>query len=285
MKINQLVLFLIFILFISCNPSKKSKNQILTFKGSESMHSTFDVLKTEFERSQDTIKIVIEGGGSSLGLKAMKDGTADVGLSSFQFDLDDMLGSNHDVIEHVLAYDGIVIIGNKQNPIEHLTNEQVKGIFSGTITNWSQMGGSPGQIVPIIRDENSGTQRFFQEYFKIDRLNPMAVISSDNKAIVSRVNENQSGIGFIGFGYFTESIKSMDVASDSYLDSTFISPTFKNLGAGTYPLKRSLQMYYRDQNNPALTAFLDYLKTQDAYYIIMEQGLLPKRIEADLAVN
>ncbi len=238
------------------------------------MHALFDMLKSEFERSQDSVKLVIEGGGSNLGLKAIKDGTADVGLSSFQFDLDSVLGEGHGVSELPLAYDGIVIISHKENPISQLTDQQIKGIFSGKINNWSQIGGFPGQIIPVIRDENSGTQKFFEEYFNIEKFNPMAVVSSDNSAIVSRVNENMNGIGFIGFGYFTISINSLEVASQDSLEG-FISPTFKNLGDGSYPLRRSLQMYYKDSSNPALQAFLEYLKTNDAHFIIKEQGLLP----------
>lgn len=249
------------------------------------MHAAFDMLKSEFERTQDSVKIIIEGGGSRTGLMAIKEGTADVGLSSYRFNLDSILGAEHGVTEHIVAYDGIVLICNKENPVDKLTNDQITGIFSGGVSDWSQLGGRPGRIVPVIRDQNSGTQKFFQSYFKIEKPNPLAIISTENKSIVSRVTENQNGIGFIGFGYFTERIKSLDIPSTVEDSSAYASATFRNLGAGRYPLKRSLQMYYRDSQNPGLQAFLQYLETTEAALLIKEQGLLPKQDNRSVALN
>ncbi|MEO9476106.1 MAG: phosphate ABC transporter substrate-binding protein [Cyclobacteriaceae bacterium] len=286
MKFVHLILWSALVALAACGPSqKKTNNYILKFKGSESMHAAFDMLKNEFERTQDSVKIIIEGGGSRTGLLAIKEGTADVGLSSYRFNLDSILGAKHGVTEHVVAYDGIVLICNKANPVDKLTNGQIMAIFSGGVSDWSQLGGQPGRIVPVIRDQNSGTQKFFQSYFNIDKPNPLAIVSSENKSIVSRVTENQNGIGFIGFGYFTERIKSLDIPSNPEDSAAYASATFRNLGAGKYPLRRSLQMYYRESQNPGLQAFLQYLETPEAALLIKEQGLLPKKENQSIALN
>ncbi len=247
------------------------------------MHGAFSALKKDFEKRQDTVKVFIEGGGSKTGLMAIKEGSADVGLSSYEFDLDSVLGSNHGVNQKIVAYDGIVLISHTDNPVLKLNNQQVAGIFSGRYTDWRQVGGYAGRIVPIVRDSNSGTQAFFTEYFKIEKVNPVAVVADENKVIVTRVQENQNAIGYIGFGYFTDSANSLEIAQKDEVDSQFVSATFKNLGSGMYPLKRSLRMYYRDHENPALQAFMTYLQSQDAQLIIQGQGLMPQSINDNLA--
>ena len=248
------------------------------------MHETFEMLKKEFERAQDSVKIQIEGGGSFTGLSAIKDGSADIGLSSYAFDLNTELGPGHDVVEKVVAYDGIVIISNAKNPVTRMTNEQVSGIYTGKFTDWSQLGGSPGRIVPVMRDENSGTQKFFVEYFKVSKFNPLALIEDENKSIVSRVKENENGIGFIGFGYFTMGTNSIDIAQSGAGDSIYVSPTFDNLGEGHYPLKRSLLMYYKNNDNLAVKAFLKYLSSHEAHLVIKEHGLIPKMTGDSMAL-
>ncbi|MFY0601821.1 MAG: substrate-binding domain-containing protein [Cyclobacteriaceae bacterium] len=285
MKTFYLLLSLPVLILFSCDSPNYHKDYVLKFKGSESMHRAFWMLKSEFEQKQDSVKIILEGGGSRTGLMAIKDGSADVGLSSYRFNLDSTLGNGHGVTERVVAYDGIILISNKRNPIQQLNNEQINMIFSGSISDWSQLGGLPGQILPIVRDENSGTQKFFQNYFNIENLNPLAEIASDNKSIVSRVNKNQNGIGFIGFGYFTERIQRLEIPTSPGHDTAFTTPTFENLGQGKYPLRRPLQMYYKDAENPGLQAFLNFLGTREAQLIIKEEGLLPESENTSLIVN
>jgi phosphate transport system substrate-binding protein len=285
MKINQLVLFIICISIFSCSQTKSHNDYVLRIKGSESMHEAFEMLKVEFERTQDSVTIIIEGGGSFTGLSAIDDNSADIGLSSYNFNLDSVLGAGHDVISQVVAFDGIVIISNTKNPITKMTDEQISGIYEGEITDWSQLGGEPGRIVPVMRDENSGTQKFFIEHFQVNKFNPMALVEKENKAIVSRVQENENGIGFIGFGYFTMGTNSIELANISGVEGEFISPTFENLDAGTYPLKRALYMYFRKDENPATKAFLKYLGSIEAHLVIKEHGLIPKMSKSSMAMR
>lgn len=276
MRILQFCFIIILSFHFSCESNQKQQTKYtLKLKGSESMHSTFDALKYEFESQQDSVVIEIEGGGSLTGLLAMKEKTADIGLSSFPYRLDSILGVNHGITERIVAYDGIILISNRNNPVSQLSNEQIGGIYSGIYTDWSQLGGNDGQILPIIRDSNSGTQKFFQSYFKVDQLNPMAQVADENKSIVSLVKTNKHGIGFIGFGYFTESVNRLNIPSGVGLDTAFTQPTLSNLRNGIYPLKRSLQIYYHDPENPGIEAFLTFLNTKESFLVFREQGLMP----------
>ena len=258
----------------SCGSITKKTYEPLRLKGSESMHETFDALASDFEKTQDSLKVIIEGGGSRTGLQAIKEKTADIGLSSFGFDLSKELGQNHKVVDLVVANDGIVVVNNENNPMESLTNEQISDIYNGKVSDWSEIGGNPGPIVPIARDSNSGTQRFFASYFGIEELAQSTLVAKENHEIVNSVFENPNSIGFIGYAYFNLLVREVSISAKS--DSTdFISPTPNNLESGAYPLKRSLHIYYQGDYDERVRAFLAYLETDRAKQIIEGSGLIP----------
>jgi len=262
------------ILFASCSLPVKKNHYSLKMKGSESMYETFLELKNDFEKNQDTVSLTIEGGGSRTGLMAIRDNEADIGLSSFPFDLAKTIGDIHEVKEKVVAYDAIVVITNQSNPLKTLTDEQMHAIYSGKVQNWMEIGGNEGHILPIIRDENSGTQKFFTEHFNIEKVTPSASTADHNADIVSKVSGNSNSIGFIGFAYFTESVNNIKLASDS-TQRLFEEPTFRTIENGKYPLKRGLRIYYKDQTNPAVSGFIKYLESDRAKSIIESFGLIP----------
>lgn len=278
---RKLILIPIFALLVfACDSTQTPKSYTLKLRGSESMQETFLALKSDFEKMQDTLTIILEGGGSRTGMMGVYENEVQIGLSSFPFDLDSILGNGHRLQEQVVAYDGIVLISNEDNLVQQLTNEQVSGIFSGNITDWSELGGQSGKILPIIRDQNSGTQQFFTNFFHIDTPASTAVIAGENREIVNTVSENLSGIGFIGFAYFTQRVHNMMLPNPIAGDTPFVAPSFKNLLAGSYPLKRSLRIYYQNIPDPAVDAFLNYLKTTRARYVIESNGLVPLQQQA-----
>ncbi len=236
------------------------------------MHGVFLDLKKDFEKTHANIHVTIEGGGSRTGLDAIKDHQADIGLSSFEFNLDRELGANHSVKEKVVAYDGIVLIANENNPLDSLTDDQVHSIYQGEVFDWNQLGGKPGTIVPIIRDENSGTQRFFTSHFNIESITRSAVVSAENKEILSKVQGDVNAIGFIGFAYFSQGVHDLRLATED--SNGYRSPTKRNLLNNSYPLKRGLRVYYTLENDDAVKSFINYLDSKSAKAIIESYGLI-----------
>jgi len=274
MRFHHVFLFIISACALSC-AKKEPNHYVLKLKGSESMHETFLALKSDFEKMQDSISINLDGGGSRTGMIGVYNETVDIGLSSFAFDLDSLLGEGHDINQKVVAFDGIVLISNEKNPIEQLTEDQIAGIFKGAFTNWRELGAPDGEIFPVIRDENSGTQRFFTNYFGIEEVVGSAKVAAENAEIVANISRNQNGIGFIGFAYFTESVHNISLPSVNENDTPFVSPSFKNLASGSYPLKRPLQIYFKNGNDPKVKAFISYLETERAQLVIATHGLVP----------
>lgn len=280
--INFLPAVFIF-LQISCSSIKKEEKAVLRIKGSESMHETFNALKKDFEKVQDTLTIVIEGGGSRTGLMAIKDKAVDIGLSSYEFNLDSVLGPDHGVREEVVAYDGIVLINNDENPIAQLTNEQIGMIYRGEISDWSEVGGEPGKILPIIRDQNSGTQKYFSEFFGLKNISADAEMAAENNEIVQKVYEDARRIGFIGFAYVTMHVKELQLPSVKEKDTFFISPSFKAIRMGEYPLRRGLRIYYQEEQDAKVSSFLTYLNSDRAQEIIEQNGLVSSKSKESIS--
>lgn len=274
---NLILLITLSYVILSCDTDTTSKKYgTLKLKGSESMHEAFSTLASDFQRLQDTIKVQLEGGGSRTGLMAIKDGVADIGLSSFPFNLDDILGKGHAIDQRVVAYDGIVVINHLDNPIGKLTDEQISHIYSGTIKDWSEIGGSAGAIMPVVRDANSGTQKFFIQHFKIGEVTPTAVVARENHEIVDSIISNKNSIGFIGYAYYTAMVKNIELPAIISEKGTikYVSPEPKSINSGEYPLKRSLRIYFHNQYDPKVMAFLEYLDTDRAKDIIRSFGLI-----------
>ncbi|WP_370087941.1 PstS family phosphate ABC transporter substrate-binding protein [Ekhidna sp.] len=261
----------------SCGTVMKKKNyEPLILKGSESMHEAFSSLVGDFKKLQDTLDVRIEGGGSRTGLMAIKDQTADIGLSSFPFNLDSILGNDHGINQRIVAYDGIVLINHIDNPIGQLSDSQITNIYSGLVTDWSEIGGEPGAILPVVRDSNSGTQRFFTEHFKIFEVAPTAVVARENHEIVDSVISNKNSIGFIGYAYYTAMVKNiaLPAATDRSDTIRFVEPEPRYINNGDYPLKRSLRIYFNEKYDARVMAFLQYLDTDRAKEIIESHGLI-----------
>ena len=240
------------------------------------MHEVFSELAADFQKLQDTLSVELEGGGSRTGLMAIQGKSADIGLSSFPFDLDSMLGVSHAVSQQIVAFDAIVVINHHDNPVTELTDRQISNIYSGLITDWSELGGMPGQILPIVRDYNSGTQRFFTNHFKVFEVAPTAVIAKENHEIVDSVVSNKNGIGFIGYAYFTDMVKNIALPSTNNQEDsiTFIAPEPEYLDNGLYPLKRSLRVYFDENHDSRVDAFLNYLRSERAHIIVESFGLI-----------
>lgn len=258
---------------IGCSQTKEKKTHVVKIKGSESMISTFEALKWDFEQSQDSIKIQLEGGGSRTGLVAVGEGKVDIGMSSFNFNVDSIY-PGQSIETNRVASDGIVVITNESNPITSLSNAQMSDIYSGRINNWSQLGGDDLSILPIVRDENSGTMRFFKSYFDLDSISDQALVAKDNDEISEKVAGDPSAIGFMGYGYFTDLVTPCGLEFINQVgDTLFIPPNRAHLESGEYPLKRGLYVYHRDKTL-ANSAFMDYLNSAAAKKIISNFGLI-----------
>ncbi len=131
----------------------------IEISGSSTVLPIIQAASEEFVEEKKGVRIDVQGGGSSVGIEAVRNGVADIGMSSRE------LNSEEEGLKKIpIAVDAIAIIVNKNNPVESLTSEEVKKIFSGVITNWKEVGGEDCEIVVVNRDEASGTRELLLSY-------------------------------------------------------------------------------------------------------------------------
>ena len=151
-----LSLFVLFVFVSDCG--RGSAQRGLVVAGSTSVQPFADHWAEVYMKGNPGQVVNVQGGGSSAGIQAAREGAADIGMSSRELKPDEK-----DLLEVIVAWDGLAIIVHPRNPIEELSLEQVQNIFAGNINNWDILGGSDHLITVVTREEGSGTRGAFQE--------------------------------------------------------------------------------------------------------------------------
>lgn len=280
-RIITLVLSLMLIvLMVACSSDKNDNNSktdddknAITIKGSINAGGSTSVEKAaktaleEFVALNPEVTFEYDATGSSAGIKNVKDGTYKLGFSSRELKDEEKQGIEYKVI----ALDGIALVVNPNNKVENITLEQIKGIFTGEIKNWSELGGADADIVVVSRENGSGTRGAFEEIAKIgELLTEKAIIKSGNGEVASYVAGEPNAIGYTSFVTLesnTDKIKGLQVET--------VKPVVVNVQNQTYKLSRPFIMVY-DSNkvNEAEKAFIDFLFTEEGQDALEEAGAI-----------
>jgi phosphate transport system substrate-binding protein len=233
--------------------------------GSTSTQNLVETIADKFIEINPEVKINYQGVGSSKGIKAVKDGTGDIGTSSRELKEEEKeWGLN----KYVIAQDGIALVVNPKNQIKELTIEQIIKIFKGEITSWKDLGGSDKKIIVLSREAGSGTRGAFEELIKIeDQVTKEALIYDGNGPIKAAVASTEDAIGYISFGYIDDSIKTVKVDG--------IKPTIENVLSGSYPLSRPFIIVTKGNAEGLGKEFIDYILNKEGQNIVKNEGYIP----------
>lgn len=256
------VLLLSMSLLASCgaNDSASNKNnEVVSIVGSTTVQPVAQSVADSFKVNNPDILVEIQGVGSSAGIKAVIDGTADIGASSRELKEEE---KSQGVDEIVFAKDGIAIIVNKENEINDITMEDIKKIFEGEITSWSELGGPDEQITVIAREDGSGTRDAFNEIVSIDDYIETALISDSNGSIKSSVASKPHAIGYVSIGILDDSVTALKVDG--------IEATPDNVKNGAYKVQRDLLLLTKGEVSPESQKYLDYMMSKEGQDIVSE---------------
>ncbi|MGL4343906.1 MAG: phosphate ABC transporter substrate-binding protein [Cellulosilyticaceae bacterium] len=217
-----------------------------------------ELAKVYGEKNPDQV-IEVQGVGSSAGIKAAYDKTADIGMASRALKEEEKAWN---LTETTIAYDGIVTITNPNNPIKNLTTEQVKGIFDGTITNWSEVGGADEQIIVVTREDGSGTRSAFEEILDL-KIAPTAIVADGNGAVKASVASKEGAIGYVSLGYVDDTVKA------DALDG--VVPTVESVKAGDYKISRPLLIVNSKEITDNAQQFIDFILGAEGQEILAEK--------------
>ncbi|MBN1188506.1 MAG: phosphate ABC transporter substrate-binding protein [Dehalococcoidales bacterium] len=252
----------------SAAPAPDKLSGTITEAGSTTVQPLAEKLANAFKAKNPDVNIVIQGGGSSVGIKSASAGTVDVGAASRE-----VKEGDPPVQTFLLARDGIAIIVHPENTVDSLTKSQVRDIFAGTITNWKEVGGVDKEIHVVAREEGSGTRSAFQEMVmgKDDAGNEIsiiknAILQSSNGAVMQVVKGDAQSISFVSFGYVESTVKAVSIDG--------IEATSENAKSGTYPIVRPLYFLTKDNPTGLVKAFFDYCASDEAKQIIVSEGYI-----------
>ena len=237
---------------------------VVNTDGSTSMESVMGVLGESFMEMNPDVTVNYNGTGSSAGITAAMDGTADIGLASR-----DLKDEETGVTQITVAKDGIAIIVNPQNPVADLSVEQIAQIFKGEVTNWSELGGSDGQIVPIGREAGSGTRDGFESITDTEDACKYQNELTSTGEVIANVASNPNAIGYASLSAVDDTVKAITVGG--------VAPTEETVLDESYPIQRNFNFIISDSKelSDVAQAFVDYATSADASDLIAGAGAVP----------
>ena len=248
--------------------------QTIKLKGSDTI---LPIAQEEAAVFNKTAKadVSVTGGGSGVGLAALVDNTTDIATASRKIKMEEkvkLTEAGKTVKEIMICRDALSIIVNPANKITQLTREQLEGIYTGTIKNWKEVGGSDMNIVVYGRESSSGTFEFFKEHVNNKKNFASTVLAMPaTGAIVQSVGQTKGAIGYIGMAYDVPKVRQISV---SYDGKTFVKPTKANAKNGSYPIVRPLFFYYTSNNEAKVKPFVDYVLSKKGQAIVDKVGYI-----------
>jgi len=234
--------------------------------GSTSMEKVIGALSEQFMNDNSDVTVTYDPTGSGTGIQAVTDGTCDIGLSSRALK-DDETASG--LVATTIALDGIAIIVNTDSGVTNLTMAQLSKIFTGEITNWSEVGGTDGTIVCIGREAGSGTRDGFES---ITDTKDKCVLSQEltsTGAVIQAVAGNPTAIGYASLAAVDSTVKVLSIDG--------VTPTEETVKDGTYTVQRPFNVVTKEgtELSEAAQAFFDYVTSSDANDLISAAGAVP----------
>lgn len=240
-------------------------NGSITIAGSTSVQPFSEVLAEEFMAQYPGVKINVQGGGSSQGLEATRTGVAQIGASSRELKPEEK--SFH---EYLIARDGIVVIVNPANPVEDLTLEEVRLIFSGQIDNWKEIGGPDHEIILVSRESGSGTRDGFESLaMNKEPVSDKALIANSTGAIRTIVAGDRYAIGYVSLAVLDSSVKPLRVEG--------VAPTADNIRNGKYAISRPFIYVTREEPTGLVRSFIDFVLSDQGQSILTREGAVRVR--------
>ena len=247
--------------FVGCSSEKAA----VSTDGSTSMEKVICVLGETFEHDRG-ITVTYNPTGSGSGIKAVAAGTCDIGLSSR--DLKDE-EKEQGLTATILAYDGIAIIVNPENPVSDLDTETIAKIYTGEIENWNKIGGNDSEIVLIGREAGSGTRDGFESITGTEDNCKYRQELTSTGDVITTVAGNPAAIGYASVASVKDSVKMVTVGG--------VAPTEDTIKDGSYVVQRPFVLVTKTDAELSETAqeFYDFCFSEDAKSIIESAGVVP----------
>ncbi|GAM63164.1 phosphate ABC transporter [Vibrio ishigakensis] len=252
----------------------------INISGSTSVARVMDILAEDFNKQHPETFVAVQGVGSTAGVTLVKNGVADIGMSSRYLTEEEY---NDGLVVKQIAYDGLAVVVNHKNPLNNLSREQLYKVYKGEITNWKELGGEDRAIAVVTREVSSGTRYAFENQLGLTRvlnnrrvstISQNLLVVNSNSMVKTLVSDNQQALGFISMGSIDASVKPLNFNG--------IVPNSENLLNKKYKLARPFIVFYHpDQVDEDALEFAKFITTDQAKNLIGNHGYTPYESEAD----
>lgn len=238
--------------------------------GSTSMETYVSALAEGYMEIHPDATVTAEFTGSGAGIQALLGGTADIGISSRNLSNAE---KESGAVENVAALDGIVVCVGSANPVTNLTRQQLIDIYTGAVTNWSQVGGEDFPIVVVGREAGSGTRSAFEEILGIKNVCAYANELDSTGAVMAKVISIPGAIGYV-------SLDALDAVNDRAIALCLdgVAPSAENIKSGTYFLSRPFIMATIgeiSEQSELIQSWFEYVRSEEGQKIAASVGLIP----------
>lgn len=251
------------VLLISSTPLiAASEEKQLVVTGSSTVAPVLSEVAKRYESLHPDVRIDVQTGGSSRGLKDARTGLADIGMVSRALKEDEK-----DLTSYIIGIDGVAMIVHADNPIKELSRQQVTDIYVGKINNWSELGGADEQIVVINKAEGRATLELFLEYFGLKSPDIQAdIIAGDNEQDIKAVAGNPFSIAYVSIGNAEYDIR-VGVPI-RLLPLEGVPATSANVAAERFPMRRPLNLVVSKQPEGLVLDFINFARSADVRDIV-----------------
>lgn len=231
--------------------------------GSTSIQPLMESIAETYNEKNDAL-VSIQGGGSSVGIKGTEDGTFQLGMVSRELKPEEA----KQLDQTIIALDGIVVVVHKDNPVDSITMEQLKDIYTGKITNWKNVGGDDKEIAVVSREEGSGTRDGFESIvgFTSSELIRNSDIQNATGSIISDVSVNEHGIGYISLGSLSDNVKVLEIDG--------VLPSEESVKDGTYKIQRAFLLVQKKGEKQGSELF-DFIFSEEGKKLIEAHNYIP----------
>lgn len=242
----------------------------LVLTGSSTVAPLAAEIAKRFEAAHPGVRVDVQTGGSSRGIRDATSGAADVGMSSRELKPEEQDG----LTSHPIAYDGVGFLVHASNPVQALSDEQLLAIYKGEVESWQEVGGNEAPIVVINRAEGRSELQLVSEYFEIETPDIAAdVIAGENQQGIKAVAGNPNAIVYMSIGSSEEEVARGEPIK--LLPLAGVEATAATVRSGAFPLARPLNLLTRAGSTPLITAFVDFATSAAVDDLVEAQSFVP----------
>ena len=255
---------------VSCTrDAAAGTRQQLVLTGSSTVAPLAAELARRFESTRPDVRVDVQSGGSSRGIADARSGHAELGMASRA-----LAPSETDLQAHTIARDGVALIVHADNQLEGLSSEQVRAIYTGKISDWKQLGASPGPITVVNKAAGRATLAVFLEHFGLEaRAIKAAIIAGENEQAIKTVAGTRGAIGYVSIGTAEVDIEAGVAIKLLALDG--VEASSENVAKGRYPLARPLNLITSSEPSELALDFIDFAKSSANNDIVLREAFIP----------